>query len=72
VLTCQSVRLFFARTCCSGVLDVGGGHGEVAFQLVNLNRVPATVVDPRPLRLRRFARKAGELLRFGIACWSNE
>jgi hypothetical protein len=42
------------------VLDVGGGHGEVAFQLVNLNRVAATVVDPRPLRLRRFARKAGE------------
>lgn len=53
-------RVCVARAWRSGVLDVGGGHGEVAFQLVNLNRVVATVVDPRPLRLRRFARKAGE------------
>lgn len=27
----------------SGVLDVGGGHGELAFQIVNLNKIPATV-----------------------------
>ena len=40
------------------MLDVGGGNGELAFQLQNLNRCPATVVDPRPLRLRRYARKA--------------
>ena len=42
----------------SGVLDVAGGKGEVAFQLVNLNGIPATVVDPRPLRLRQFERRA--------------
>mmetsp|Transcript_70822 Transcript_70822/g.142590 ORF Transcript_70822/g.142590 Transcript_70822/m.142590 type:complete len:541 (-) Transcript_70822:16-1638(-) len=46
----------------SGVLDVGGGNGELAFQIANLNQGFATVVDPRPLRLRRFARK----LAFGM------
>ena len=56
-------------TVGSGVLDVGGGNGEVAFQLVNLNRLSATVVDPRPLRLRRFARKAGNP--FGPCVISN-
>lgn len=31
----------------AGVLDVAGGKSELAFQLVNLNRLPATIVDPR-------------------------
>jgi len=37
------------------VLDVAGGKGALAFELVNLNGVPATVLDPRPLALRRHA-----------------
>jgi len=42
----------------SGVLDVAGGKGEVAFQFLNLNEIPATVIDPRPLRLKQFERRA--------------
>ncbi len=37
------------------MLDVAGGKGALAFELVNLNGVPATVLDPRPLALRRHA-----------------
>jgi hypothetical protein len=37
------------------VLDVAGGKGALAFELVNLNGLPATVLDPRPLALRRHA-----------------
>ncbi|KAL4419682.1 hypothetical protein ABPG75_006780 [Micractinium tetrahymenae] len=37
----------------TGVLDVAGGRGELAFELLNLNGVPATVVEPRPLDLAR-------------------
>ena len=37
----------------TGVLDVAGGKGELAFELVNLNAIPATVVEPRPLQLAR-------------------
>ena len=33
----------------SGVLDVAGGRGGLAFELVNIANVPTTVVDPRPL-----------------------
>ena len=32
----------------SGVGDVAGGQSELAFQLVNLNAIPCTVIDPRP------------------------
>ena len=32
----------------SGVGDVAGGQSEFAFQLVNLNGIPVTVMDPRP------------------------
>ena len=39
----------------TGVLDVAGGRGELSFELVNLNAVPATVLDPRPLRLAKQA-----------------
>ena len=38
-----------------GVLDVAGGKGALAFELANLNGVPATVLDPRPLALGRHA-----------------
>ena len=34
---------------CRQVLDVAGGKGELAFELLNLSNVPATVVDPRPV-----------------------
>ncbi|BDA45808.1 hypothetical protein COCOBI_07-5950 [Coccomyxa sp. Obi] len=37
----------------SGVLDVAGGKGELAFELVNLNNIPATVVEPRALKLAK-------------------
>eukprot|EP00877_Chromochloris_zofingiensis_P003199 jgi/Chrzof1/12880/Cz07g10210.t1 len=40
-----------------GVLDVAGGKGELAFELVNLNGIQATVVDPRPLHLDKFNRR---------------
>jgi hypothetical protein len=50
----------------SGILDVAGGKGELAFELVNLNRIPTTVVDPRPLDLSSYRRK----FEFGIY-WRN-
>lgn len=31
----------------SGIADIGGGGGDVAFELCNAARVPATIVDPR-------------------------
>ena len=37
----------------SGVLDIAGGKGELSFELVNLNDIQATVVEPRPLQLWR-------------------
>lgn len=37
------------------MLDVAGGKGALAFELANLNGVPATVLDPRPLSLSRHA-----------------
>lgn len=41
----------------SGILDVAGGKGEVSFELLNLNNIQCTVIDPRPLELDRFKRK---------------
>jgi hypothetical protein len=38
----------------SGVLDVAGGRGDLAFELLNLNGIRATVVDPRQPRLNKF------------------
>ena len=29
-------------------MDIGGGRGELSFELLNLNNIRATVVDPRP------------------------
>ncbi len=40
------------------VLDVAGGKGELAFQLLNLNNVSSChVIDPRPLSLGRFQKR---------------
>ena len=40
------------------VLDVAGGKGELAFQLLNLNNVQTChVIDPRPLSLKRFQKR---------------
>ena len=37
----------------TGVLDVAGGKGELAFEFFNLNGIVSTVVDPRSLDLYR-------------------
>ena len=39
----------------AGVLDVAGGSGELAFELVNLNSIPTAIVDPRPLQAKQLA-----------------
>lgn len=35
------------------MLDVAGGKGDVAFELLNLNNIPATLVEPRPRCLHK-------------------
>eukprot|EP01125_Pyxidicula_operculata_P015341 TRINITY_DN5193_c0_g1_i2.p1 TRINITY_DN5193_c0_g1~~TRINITY_DN5193_c0_g1_i2.p1 ORF type:complete len:224 (-),score=14.62 TRINITY_DN5193_c0_g1_i2:53-724(-) len=40
-----------------GVLDIAGGQGELAFELVNLCGVPCTVIDPRELRLIQWEKR---------------
>ena len=58
------IRVFgeeYLKECGSGVLDVAGGKGELAFEFLNLNGVMSTVVDPRSMDLYRYKRK----LRFG-------
>ena len=37
----------------SGVLDVAGGNGELAFKLLNFSEIQTTIVDPRPYSLLR-------------------
>eukprot|EP00438_Fugacium_kawagutii_P003042 Skav229445 [mRNA] locus=scaffold397:229789:230925:+ [translate_table: standard] len=39
------------------VLDVAGGKGELAWELLNLNLVQGVVLDPRPLDLKTVERK---------------
>jgi hypothetical protein len=58
---CGVVRRWMLRTFGedflrrgSGVLDIAGGKGEMAFELTNLNDVPCTVIDPRPMDLYRW------------------
>ena len=41
----------------TGVLDVAGGKGELSFELVNLNGIPTTVVDPRVSDLQEYRDK---------------
>ena len=42
----------------SGVLDVAGGAGGVAFELAFRRGIPCVVVDPRPMRLNQKQRRA--------------
>jgi ubiquinone/menaquinone biosynthesis C-methylase UbiE len=37
----------------SGVLEVAGGKGELAFEFMNLSGINTTVFDPRPMELTR-------------------
>jgi len=41
----------------SGVLDIAGGKGELAWELLNLNSVPSVVLEPRPLDFASCASK---------------
>lgn len=41
----------------SGILDVAGGKGELAFELVNVSDVSVTVIDPREMNLARYVKK---------------
>lgn len=41
----------------SGVIDVAGGKGELAFELQNLNGVPSCVLDPRVVTVVEYASK---------------
>ena len=46
------------ETLQSGVVvDVGGGRGELSFELENLNDVRCVVVDPQPLKVSRLEAK---------------
>ena len=38
------------------MLDIGGGRGELSFELLNLNTIKATIVDPRPASLHKQAK----------------
>jgi len=41
----------------TGVLDVAGGKGQLSFELLNIQGVPCTVVDPRELDLSRWVER---------------
>jgi hypothetical protein len=55
------LKTFDASLLASGVLDVAGGRGRVAFELHCKRGVPCTLLEPRPLTLtssqRKFLRK---------------
>ena len=53
------IDAFGAECVGSGapILDVGGGRGELAFELANLNGANCVVVDAVPLRLARYREK---------------
>jgi hypothetical protein len=61
-----------AETLCSGsgVLDVAGGHGSLAFELVNIDGVPCTVIDPRPIE-RGYGRLERKWKVLGSQPWSS-
>eukprot|EP01038_Epipyxis_sp_PR26KG_P009435 gene9435-12714_t len=41
----------------SGVVDVAGGKGELSCELINLNHIQCTVIDPRELEIKKFIRR---------------
>jgi hypothetical protein len=41
----------------TGVLDVAGGKGDLSFQLMNLNNIRSTIVDPRQVYLDAVVRQ---------------
>jgi hypothetical protein len=41
----------------TGVLDVAGGKGDLSFQLMNLNNIRSTIVDPRQVYLDTVVRQ---------------
>ena len=46
----------FGREWCergSGVLDIAGGRGDVAFELHTKMGIPCTLIEPRPLKLNK-------------------
>ena len=43
-----------------GSLQVAGGHGKIAFELLNVHGISSTVIDPRPLKLQRCLRMWGQ------------
>ena len=46
LLTTFSTELLKQGT---GILDIAGGQGELSFELVNLNSIQSTIIDPRGL-----------------------
>jgi hypothetical protein len=59
--TVTTATMLHERACdakSSGVFDVAGGSGELAFQMHSLRNIPTTVIDPRPeLKLDRALRR---------------
>eukprot|EP00038_Savillea_parva_P013851 m.212969 g.212969 ORF g.212969 m.212969 type:complete len:472 (-) comp26317_c0_seq1:86-1501(-) len=41
----------------TGVMDVAGGKGELAFELMNLNGIPTCVIDPRVVMVSEYVDK---------------
>jgi len=64
-LLLDEIGLDIMKSGC-GVLDVAGGGGDLAFELLNINDVPSTCVDPRPPRLDKCMRKWG----MGLYWWN--
>ena len=56
-LRCFLIDTYGEAALSGGIIDVAGGQGTLAFELCNVNRLPAVVVDPRPLNLKRVERK---------------
>ncbi len=46
-----------ARLRSGIVLDVAGGDGALAYELENLNDIRCAVIDPRPVRINKFAKR---------------
>jgi len=57
----------------SGILDVAGGNGMLSFEMLNLNDIPVTVLDPRPLCLANALNRweAGVYKKFQFAAFTS-